>query len=203
MIAIVKYNAGNIHSVINALHRIGVEPILTDSADELRSADKVIFPGVGEARSAMTYLREHGLDAVIRGLTQPVLGVCVGMQLLCSYSEENNTDCIGVFPVHVRKFVRPSESSTSTQAAMHKIPHIGWNSIEQMRSPLFDGLADNSFVYYVHSYHAELSPFTIAQTTYIQPFSAALHHKNFYGVQFHPEKSGTLGERIYRNFMAL
>ncbi len=198
-VAIVKYNAGNVHSVMNALHRIGVEPILTDNPDILRSADKVIFPGVGEARSAMTYLRERGLAELIKSLTQPVLGVCVGMQLLCEYSEENDTECMGVFPVRVQRFVPPPNDISRR----YKVPHMGWNTIDALRSPLFDGLDAEPFVYYVHSYHAVLSPYTIATTNYIAPFSAALHNGNFYAVQFHPEKSGAVGEQIYRNFLAL
>jgi imidazole glycerol-phosphate synthase subunit HisH len=198
MIAIVKYNAGNIQSVTNALLRIGIEPHLTDNPDELRAADKVIFPGVGEARSAMAYLRERGLDSVITSLTQPVLGVCVGMQLLCAHSEENDTRCLGVFPVGVKKFIAPADSPQRM-----KIPHIGWNTLQNLSSPLFAGLNEGTFVYYVHSYRAELSPHTIAQTGYIEPFSAALHKDNFYAVQFHPEKSGICGEQIYRNFVAL
>lgn len=146
----------------------------------------------------MAYLREQGLDVVIKSLLQPVLGVCVGMQLLCSFSEENNTECMGVFPVRVLKFVEPTDSEQR-----FKVPHIGWNSLRELQSPLFAGLVPDSYMYYVHSYYASLSPETIALTDYIHPFSAALHTKNFYAVQFHPEKSGALGEQIYRNFLAL
>jgi imidazole glycerol-phosphate synthase subunit HisH len=200
MIAIVKYNAGNVHSVTSALQRIGVEPVLTDCPDELRAADKVIFPGVGEARSAMMYLRQHGLDEVIKSLTQPVLGVCVGMQLLCAHSEENDTACMGVFPVAIEKFVAPANFVGSSR---FKIPHIGWNQVSGLRSSLFAGVAESAFMYFVHSFRVGASPLAIATTDYITPFSAALHKGNFYGVQFHPEKSGIVGEQIYRNFLAL
>jgi imidazole glycerol-phosphate synthase subunit HisH len=195
-VAIVKYNAGNVHSVTSALHRCGVEPLLTDSPDELRAADKVIFPGVGEARSAMKYLRDNHLDRVIASLTQPVLGVCVGMQLLCEHSEENDTACMGVFPVKLKRFAAPPASGL-------KVPHIGWNQVSGLRSPLFAGIDEQAFVYFVHSYRADASPLAIATTDYITPFSAALQQGNFYGVQFHPEKSGAVGEQIYHNFVAL
>jgi glutamine amidotransferase len=198
-VAIVKYNAGNVHSVANALRRIGIEPLLTDSPDELRAADKVIFPGVGEASSAMAYLRERGLDKIIASLTQPLLGVCIGMQLLCEHSEENNVDCMGIFPVRIRRFIEP----TTTQTTRYKIPHIGWNTLTAINSPLFAKLSEQPYMYYVHSYCADISPYTIATTDYITPFSAALQKDNFYAVQFHPEKSGVDGERIYRNFLAL
>jgi glutamine amidotransferase len=202
-IAIVKYNAGNVHSVTSALHRIGVEPLLTDSPEELRTADKVIFPGVGEARSAMTYLRERGLDKVIASLTQPVLGVCVGMQLLCEHSEENDTVCMGVFPVRIRRFVEPTNEARNAHVVRFKIPHMGWNTLAQTHSPLFANLPEQPYMYFVHSYCADVSPCTIATTDYIAPFSAGLHKDNFYAVQFHPEKSGSDGESIYRNFLAL
>ncbi len=196
-VAIVKYNAGNIYSVVHALKRLGVEPILTDDASELRSADKVLFPGQGEASQAMGYLRAHGLDNVIRSLTQPVLGICIGQQLLCRHSEEGDTDCLGIFPVDVLRF-RP-------QRHEDKVPHMGWNElkIENVGNGLFRGLQDRDYVYFVHSYYVPLCAETIATTDYILPFSAALHKDNFYSTQFHPEKSGAVGEQILRNFLNL
>ena len=192
-IAILKYNAGNIKSVQYALERIGVQNVVTDDPAILHAADKVIFPGVGEASSAMKYLRSQGLDQVLLSLQQPVLGICLGMQLMCKHSEENNTECLGVFDVQVKKFAPPDKA--------HKVPQMGWNTIYDLRSPLFEGISEQSFVYYVHGYYADLSPFTIATTEYIQPYSAALNRDNFYGVQFHPEKSATVGERILKNFI--
>ena len=197
-IAIVRYNAGNIQSLLFALSRLGVEPVVTDDVEALRHADKVIFPGVGEARSAMTYLRARGLDAVIRGLRQPVLGICIGMQLLCAYSEENDTECMGVFSPVLRKFVARDDFPQRI-----KIPHIGWNTINFEPHPLFSGVSSGSFVYYVHSYAAEIAPETIASTEYGASFSGAVHKDNFYAVQFHPEKSGEIGSRILRNFLDL
>lgn len=194
--AIVKYNAGNIYSVANALRRLGVEPVLTDDAELLRSADRVIFPGQGEASEAMGYLREHGLDSVIRNLTQPVLGICIGQQLLCRHSEEGDTGCIGVFDVDVKKF-RPERHED-------KVPAMGWNSLSDLNSPLFKGLSpEQTYVYFVHSYYVPLCPYTIATADYIQPFSAAIGKGNFFATQFHPEKSGAAGERILRNFLEL
>lgn len=192
-IAILKYNAGNIKSVQYALERIGVQNVVTEDPAILLAADKVIFPGVGEASSAMKYLRMQGLDKVLLSLQQPVLGICLGMQLMCKYSEENNTDCLGVFDVEVKKFAATDKA--------HKVPQMGWNTIYDLRSPLFEGVSEQSFVYYVHGYYAEISAFTIATTEYIQPYSAALNCGNFYGVQFHPEKSAAVGERIIRNFI--
>lgn len=194
-VAIVKYNAGNIRSVLNALHRCGVEAVLTDDVETLMSADKVIFPGQGEARTTMTYLRQHRLDEVIRNLRQPVLGICIGMQLLCRHSEEEDTDCLGVFDVDVVKF-RPTRHED-------KVPQMGWNTIEGMKSDLFKGLSEREFVYFVHSFYAPLCNDTIATTNYVQPYSSALHRDNFYATQFHPEKSGAVGERIIRNFLEM
>ncbi|MBR1379118.1 MAG: imidazole glycerol phosphate synthase subunit HisH [Bacteroidaceae bacterium] len=194
-VAIVKYNAGNIRSVLNALHRCGVEAVLTDDVETLMSADKVIFPGQGEARTTMTYLRQHRLDEVILELRQPVLGICIGMQLLCRHSEEEDTDCLGVFDVDVVKF-RPTRHED-------KVPQMGWNTIEGMKSDLFKGLSEREFVYFVHSFYAPLCDDTIATTNYVQPYSSALHRDNFYATQFHPEKSGAVGERIIRNFLEM
>lgn len=192
-IAIVKYNAGNVRSVINALKRFGVEPIVTDSGDELSGADKVIFPGVGEASSAMNYLRSKNLDAAIKSLKQPVLAVCLGMQLLCKYSDENDTQCLGIVPFEVRRF--PADEM--------KVPHVGWNNISSLRSALFEYITEDSRVYFVHSYFVEKTEETIADTVYGAEYSAAIQHENFYGVQFHPEKSGLVGARILENFLKL
>ena len=192
-VAIVKYNAGNTASVANALRRLGVEPRITDDAERLRSADKVIFPGVGEASTAMEYLRERGLDDVVRSLTQPVLGVCLGMQLLCASSEENETECLGLLPYRVGRF----------QSGPLKVPHMGWNSLTDLRGPLFDGVAEGTHVYFVHGYRVEAGVHTTAACEYGTPFSAALSHANFHAVQFHTEKSGPAGERILENFLKL
>ena len=198
-IAIVKYNAGNIYSVVNALKRLGIDPLLTDNPEELRRADKVLFPGQGEARGAMDYLRKRGLDQVIRQLTQPVLGICIGQQLLCRHSEEGDTDCIGVFDSPVMRF-RPHSHAD-------KVPAMGWNRIGQLKSKLMEGLtaADGTdpYVYFVHSYYVPLCEHTIATADYILPYSAALNKDNFYATQFHPEKSGDTGERILENFIKL
>jgi glutamine amidotransferase len=193
-VAIVKYNAGNIHSVYCALTRLGAEVVITDDPVELRSANKVVFPGVGQAASSMAYLREHGLDTVIRSLTQPVLGICIGMQLLCRHSEEGNVDCLGVFDQPVLRF-------DVTRSADCKVPQMGWNQITNLRTPLFEGVVPESHVYYVHSYYVPLCADTVATTDYIQPYSAALHRGNFYATQFHPEKSGSVGEQILKNFL--
>lgn len=195
-VAIVKYNAGNIYSVVNALKRLGIEPLLTDNAEELQRADKVLFPGQGEARSAMEYLRERRLDEVIRSLKQPVLGICVGQQLLCKHSEEGDTDCIGIFDLPVKRFVPTCHED--------KIPQMGWNSIYNLRTPLFEGLTERDYVYFVHSYYVPFSEeHTIATADFTLPYSAALHKDNFYACQFHPEKSGNVGEQIIKNFMSL
>ncbi len=194
-VAIVKYNAGNIGSVENAVRRLGIEPVVTDDAELIGSADRVIFPGQGEARSTMAYLKAHGLDQVIVGLKQPVLGICIGMQLLCRHSEEYDTDCLGVFDVDVKRFVPKVHED--------KVPQMGWNTIEDTKSPLFKGFGEREFVYFIHSFYVPTCDWTIATTNYIQPYSSALHKGNFYATQFHPEKSGMVGERILKNFMEL
>ena len=201
-VAIVKYNAGNIYSVVNALKRLGVEPLLTDDAEELSKADRVVFPGQGEARGAMDYLRARRLDEVIRNLKQPVLGICIGQQLLCRHSEEGDTDCIGIFDVDVKRF--------QPQRHEDKVPCMGWNILD-VRSkmddgrcnPLMEGLGEFPYVYFVHSYYVPLCEHTAAVADYILPYSAALHKDNFYACQFHTEKSGRVGERMIRNFLEL
>ena len=201
-VAIVKYNAGNIYSVVNALRRMGIEPLLTDVADELRKADRVLFPGQGEARGAMEYLKARRLDEVIRDLKQPVLGICVGQQLLCRHSEEGDVDCIGVFDAEVKRF--------QPQRHEDKVPAMGWNSLYDLKSPLYEGFPESAdqqqaahYVYFVHSYYVPLCADTIATADYILPYSASLHKDNFYTCQFHPEKSGKVGEQILRNFMEI
>ena len=192
MIAIVKYNAGNVKSVYNAVTRLGYEAIITDDFETLQNADKVIFPGVGEASSAMTYLKEKGLDKIIKNLKQPTLGICLGQQLMCAYSEEGNTDCLGIFPIQVKLF-------PSTEI----VPHMGWNTIYDLKTPLFNDVQENSDIYYVHSFYCENSEYTIAKTDYILEYSAALNKDNFYATQFHPEKSAGIGEQILKNFLSL
>ena len=196
-IAIIKYNAGNIRSVLYALERIGHAATVTDNADEIRNASKVIFPGVGEASTAMNYLKERNLDTLICSLTQPVLGICLGMQLLCKYSEENDTKCLGIFDEDVRKFI-PKIPKVGL-----KVPQIGWNSIYDLKTDLFKNVQGNSYCYFVHGYYAAKGDHTIATTDYVQPYSSALKKNNFNGVQFHPEKSATAGEQILKNFIAL
>jgi len=192
MIAIVKYNAGNVKSVYNAVTRLGYEAIVTDDFETLKNADKVIFPGVGEASSAMTYLKEKGLDKVIKNLKQPTLGICLGQQLMCAYSEEGNIGCLGIFPIQVKLF-------PSTEI----VPHMGWNTIYDLKTPLFNNVQENSDIYYVHSFYCENSEYTIAKTDYILEYSAALNKDNFYATQFHPEKSAGIGEQILKNFLSL
>lgn len=194
-IIIIQYNAGNIQSVLYALERIGVTATVTDNVESIQAADKVIFPGVGEASTAMAYLKERGLDKVIVNLKQPVLGICLGMQLMCAYSEENDTTCLGIFEEQVKLF-KP------TTAAI-KVPQMGWNNITHLKTDLFNGVSENSYTYFVHGYYAALGDHTIATTNYVLPYSSALHKDNFYGVQFHPEKSARVGEQIIQNFIHL
>ena len=194
MIAIIKYNAGNVQSVQYALQRLGAESVVTDDTTVIRNADKVIFPGVGHAAPAMQYLREKELDKLIVSLQQPVLGICLGQQLMCNHSEEGDTTCLGIFDEQVKLFIPAANKNI-------KVPQIGWNNIYNLKSVLFDGVKESSFVYAVHSYYAALGNETIATTDYILPYSAALQKNNFYAVQFHPEKSGTAGEIILKNFI--
>ncbi|MEQ9102702.1 MAG: imidazole glycerol phosphate synthase subunit HisH [Imperialibacter sp.] len=191
-VAIIKYNAGNVQSVTFALNRLGIEPVLSNDPEVLKSADKVIFPGVGEASTAMASVKENGLDKIIPELKQPFLGICLGLQLMCRHSEENDTPCLGVFDLEVKKFP-PNE----------KVPHMGWNKIHSLKGPLMNGLTDDAYLYFVHSYYAEMGSSTIAQSDYMVPFSAALQKGNFYAVQAHPEKSGVDGARILKNFIEL
>lgn len=205
-VVIIDYNAGNIRSVENALKRLNVEPVITADKQLIRHADKVIFPGVGEAATTMSFLQERGLDVLIKSLTQPVLGICLGMQLMSRYSEEGATNCLGIFDTEVKRF----------ESLRHedKVPHMGWNTIYNLQnnmkvvdggmkpgSCLFKGVADNSYVYFVHSYYVPVNDYTVATTDYIQPFSAAIQKDNFFATQFHPEKSGSIGEQILKNFL--
>jgi glutamine amidotransferase len=192
---IIQYNAGNIQSVLYALERLGAAAVVTDDPNEILSADKVIFPGVGEASTAMSYLRERKLDLLIKKLEQPVLGICLGMQLMCAHSTENDTTCLGIFEEQVKQF-NPIASDI-------KVPQIGWNTITSLNSSLFQGIPENSYAYFVHGYYAALGAQTIATTNYVQAYSSALHKNNFYGVQFHPEKSALVGEKIIQNFLSL
>lgn len=193
MIVIIKYNAGNIFSVEHAFKRLNVDTIVTDNHELISKADKVIFPGVGEASSTINYLRKNRLDSLILGLKQPVLGICLGMQLMCKHSQEGDADCLGIFDTDVKRFISEKHED--------KIPHMGWNNITSLKSPLFDSSLENEYVYFVHSYYVALSEHTAATTDYIQPFSAALNKDNFYATQFHPEKSGSVGEKILKNFL--
>jgi imidazole glycerol-phosphate synthase subunit HisH len=209
-VCLIRYNAGNICSLTNALKSFGIEPEITDDHEKIKSADKVIFPGVGEAGSAMAYLKERKLDLLIRSLKQPVLGICIGLQLLCEWSEENNTECIGVFPVKVRKFIVP-----------RKIPHMGWNKLDSVRGKLFEAATATSpnlqadrengnspalhkpYVYFVHSFYAEQNQYSIAECIYGDAFAAAMQKDNFWAVQFHPEKSSSYGQNVLHNFLKI
>ena len=200
-VAIVKYNAGNIYSVVNVMKRLGINPILTDDAEMLQKADRVLFPGQGQAKEAMEYLKAHHLDQIIRDLKQPVLGICVGQQLLCRHSEEGDADCIGIFDVDVKRF--------QPQRHEDKVPAMGWNEIYDLKTDLYKGFGKSSeallhpYSYFVHSYYVPLCEDTIATANYILPYSASLHKDNFYTCQFHPEKSGKVGEQILKNFLEI
>ncbi|MDR0427122.1 MAG: imidazole glycerol phosphate synthase subunit HisH [Dysgonamonadaceae bacterium] len=194
-IVIIEYNAGNIYSVVYALKRLGINPVVTADKAEILSADKIIFPGVGEAKTTMDYLKYHQLDQLLIHIKQPLLGICLGMQLMCKSSEEGNVDCLGIFDAPVLKF-HPEKHED-------KIPHMGWNTISNLKSNLYKNLTDNEFVYFVHSYYVPIIENTIAETNYIGNFSASLHKNNFYATQFHPEKSGKTGEKILKNFLEL
>jgi len=192
-IVIIKYNAGNTKSVEHALHRLGIQPVITDDIELIQNADKVIFPGVGHAATTMQHLKERNLDKVITNLKQPVLGICLGQQLMCAHSEEGDVDCLNIFPIQVKKFV--------TNDNKQKIPQMGWNNMFDVKSKLFQNINEQNFVYFVHSYYCELSEYNIASCDYILPFSAALQKDNFYAVQFHPEKSADVGQLILQNFI--
>ena len=194
-LSIIQYNAGNIQSVLYALERLGVTATVTDDPAFIQASDKVIFPGVGEASTAMAYLKERNLDQLIVSLKQPVLGICLGMQLMCQHSAENDTNCLGIFEEQVLAF--------KATDIVHKVPQMGWNNIMNLKTDLFNGVPENSFAYFVHGYYAGLGANTIATTDYIQAYSSGLHKDNFYGVQFHPEKSAEVGEQIIQNFLAL
>lgn len=194
-VAVIKYNAGNIRSVDYALRRLGVEAVITADASVLRTADKVIFPGVGEAKTTMNFLRACGMGKLIKELRQPVLGICLGMQLMCRHSEEGGVDCLGIFDADVKRFI--------SQKHEEKVPHMGWNTIDRTNSGLFKGFTKEEFVYFVHSFYVPVNDYTAAVTNYIHPFSAALRKDNYYATQFHPEKSGSVGECILRNFLEL
>lgn len=203
-IVIIKYNAGNVCSVNFALERLGINSVLSDDVNEIQSADKVIFPGVGEASTAMKYLQEHHLDEVIVSLKQPVLGICLGMQLMCSHSEEANTNCLGIFKQDVKKFAFINQSAATTEEASRlKIPQMGWNTIYNLKSKLFNTIIENEYMYFVHGYYAEMGEHTIATANYGIAYSAALQKNNFYATQFHPEKSADIGQKVIQNFIAL
>ncbi len=192
-VSIIKYNAGNTQSVLFALERIGINATVTDDVEVLKSSDKIIFPGVGEASSAMNYLKQHNLDSVITNLKQPVLGICLGMQLMCNHSEEGNTTCLGIFNTHVKLFSPNNE--------IIKVPQMGWNTIYDLQSPLYQNINENEYMYFVHSYYAELCEHTIAKTNYELDYSSSLKNNNFYGTQFHPEKSSNIGQQVIENFI--
>lgn len=194
-VAIIKYNSGNIFSVEHALKRLGINANITSDAEKIHNADKVIFPGVGQAETTMNFLKQAGFDTLIRSLKQPVLGICLGMQLMCRHSEEGNADCLNIFDIDVKRF-RPLKHED-------KVPHMGWNTVSNVNSNLFDSTIENQYVYFVHSYYVPICDHTAATTDYIHPFSAALHKDNFYATQFHPEKSGSIGEKILQNFLNL
>lgn len=193
-VVIIKYNAGNIFSVEHALKRVGIQSTVTDNKELIQKADKIIFPGVGEASSTMQHLKSTGLDKLIPNLRQPVLGICLGMQVMCSHSEEGNVDCLGIFDTEVKRFIPEKHED--------KVPHMGWNNLTNTKSAIFDNSIENQFVYFVHSFYVPLNEQTAATTDYILPFSAALNKDNFYATQFHPEKSGLVGEKILRNFLS-
>lgn len=192
-VAVIKYNAGNIYSVVHALKRLGIEPDVTDDIEKIQSSDCVLFPGQGEAAKTMEYLKSKKLDLTIKQLKQPVLGICIGMQLMCDYSEEGKTPCLGIFDTTVQHFVPKKQEQ--------KIPHMGWDSLTQLRHPLFKGIEEGAYVYFIHSYYVPLNNYTIASNDYIVPFSAAVAKDNFWATQFHPEKSGKIGEALLRNFL--
>lgn len=194
-IVIVKYNGGNIRSVDDALRRLNVEAEITDVPEKILAADKVIFPGVGEASSAMAYLRERELDKVLKSITQPFLGICLGQQLMCAHSEEGDVECLGIFDAQVKKFQKGATGL--------KIPHMGWNSIRDLKGDLYKGVAENSYVYFVHSYYVEVVNDTVATCDYILPYTASVQRDNYYSCQFHPEKSADIGSRILQNFVEL
>ena len=194
MVAVIDYNAGNVQSVLFAMDRLKTEAVLTDDPEKIRKADKVIFPGVGEANTTMSYLKERGLDDLIKSLRQPVLGICLGMQLMCAYSEENDTPCLGIFPEHVKLFIPKTGE---------KVPHIGWNKVLIKENQIFPKNLHEQYVYFVHSYYVEIGQNTIATTEYIHPFSSMMHKDNFWATQYHPEKSGTVGERVLSHFLGI
>jgi glutamine amidotransferase len=204
-LAIIKYNAGNIQSVLNALERLGLDAEVTDHPEKIRSADKVIFPGVGEASSAMRSLKENDLDKIIKALKQPVLGICVGMQLLCEHSAENDTACLNIVPIKVERFptTPPYMSGREGQEVRLKVPQVGWNTIFNLHSRLFKNIPENSYIYNVHSYYAKDSQYTIAKCEYGLEYAAAIKKDNFYGVQFHTEKSAEVGDKIIKNFLEI
>lgn len=195
-VVIIKYNAGNILSVDYALQRLGITPIITDDHELIKKADKVIFPGVGEASTTMNYLKERKLDILIKDLKQPVLGICLGMQLMCKYSEEGNTECLGIFNEVVKRFTPPPDKKNE-----YKVPHMGWNDIFNLKGKLYRDIPEHTFVYFVHSYYVDLGEHTTSTCEYIVPFSASLEYKNFFATQFHPEKSSKVGSKILENFL--